>query len=67
MLGGLRAGYRMWLAADAVSARVPANHEIGFNRIRQIGGVIGCTEMIIYELLHKAGTQKFKAILPLIK
>lgn len=67
MLGGLRAGYRMWLAGDASSARATANHEIGLTRIRQIGGIVGSTEMIIYELLRKAGTQQFKAILPFIK
>ncbi len=67
MLGGLMAGYRMWVAADAVSSRAPLNHQTGLDRIRQIGGVVGNTEMIIYELLHKAGTPEFKALLPFLK
>ncbi|OGR00102.1 MAG: isochorismatase [Deltaproteobacteria bacterium RIFOXYD12_FULL_50_9] len=67
MLGGLRAGYRMWVAADAVSARANSNHEIGLGRISQVGGIAGSTEMIIYELLRQAGTEKFKVILPFLK
>ena len=67
MLGGLMAGYRMWVAADAVSSRAVLNHETGLDRIRQIGGVVGNTEMIIYELLAKAGTAQFKALLPFLK
>jgi nicotinamidase-related amidase len=67
MLGGLMAGYRMWVAADAVSSRAVLNHETGLDRIRQIGGVVGNTEMIIYELLHKAGTKEFKELLPFLK
>lgn len=67
MLDGLMAGYRMWVAADSVSSRNPFNHETGLDRIRQIGGVVGNTEMIIYELLQKAGTPEFKELLPFLK
>jgi nicotinamidase-related amidase len=67
ILDGLLAGYRMWVPADAVSSRVALNHETGLDRIRQVGGVVANTEMIIYELLRKAGTEQFKALLPFIK
>jgi nicotinamidase-related amidase len=67
ILGGLLAGYRMWVPADAVSSRSLFNHETGLARIRQIGGVVANTEMIVYELLQKAGTDAFKAMLPYIK
>lgn len=67
MLGGLMSGYRMWVAADAVSSRAAENKHIGLERIRQIGGNVGSVEMIIYDLLGKAGTSTFKAILPLVK
>ena len=67
VLGGLQGGYRMWVVADAVSSRTRENYEIGLERIRQIGGVVGSTELIIYELLGQAGTAPFKALLPLLK
>ncbi len=67
VLGGLREGYTMWIPADAVNSRTVKNYETGLERIRQIGGVVGNTEMIIYELLQKAGTPEFKAMLPYIK
>ena len=67
VLGGLRKGYTMWIPADAVSSRTPKNYETGLERISQIGGAVGNTEMIIYELLHKAGTPEFKSLLPFLK
>jgi len=67
VLGAIRAGYRPWVPADAVSSRTPLNHGTGLNRIAEIGGVIANTEMIIYELLHQAGTPAFKALLPFLK
>ncbi len=67
ILGGLMKGYRMWVAADAVSSRVEDNHRVGLERIDRIGGRVGTSEMIIYDLLGKAGTPAFKALLPLIK
>lgn len=65
--GGLSEGYTMWVPADAVSSRTSKNYETGLERIRQIGGAVGNTEMIIYELLHKAGTPEFKMLLPFLK
>jgi nicotinamidase-related amidase len=67
VLGGLREGYTMWVPADAVNSRAEKNYQTGLERIRQIGGAVGNTEMIIYELLHQAGTADFKAMLPFIK
>lgn len=67
VLGGLREGYTMWIPADAVHSRTRLNYETGLERIRQVGGIVGNTEMILYELLHKAGTPEFKAMLPFVK
>ncbi len=67
VLGGLESGYNIWIPADAVYSRTPGNYETGLERIRQIGGVVANTEMIIYELLHRAGTPEFKALLPFLK
>jgi nicotinamidase-related amidase len=63
----LRLGYRVHVAADAVSSRSELNREIGLRRLEKAGAVISSTEMIIYELLNRAGTPEFRAALPLLK
>ena len=67
VLGALLAGYRVWVPADAVSSRKPANKQIGLARIREMGAVVASTEMIIYQWLGKAGSPEFKALLPFLK
>lgn len=67
VLGALNEGYRVWVAADAVSSRVKKNYKLGLARLREIGAVVGTTEMIIYDWLGKAGTPEFKALLPYLK
>ncbi len=66
-LGALKAGYRTWVAADAVSSREKRNVRMALDRMRSLGIETGPTEMIVYELLHKAGTPAFKAMLPHLK
>lgn len=66
-IGAIRAGYRVWVPADAVSSRSPHNHATGLERIRDIGGVVANSELVIYELLHQAGTPEFKELLPFLK
>ena len=60
-------GYDVHAVADAISARSVSNLKIGINRLKQAGAVISSTEMLIFELLLKAGTDDFKQILPIIK
>lgn len=67
VLGGLLAGYRMWVASDGVSSRSRHNYRSGLARIRELGGVVANTEMIVYELLQRAGTPEFKELLPFLK
>jgi len=67
VLGGLMAGYRMLIPNDAVSSRTRDNHKSGLARLREIGGQVVNTEMVIYELLQKAGTPQFKELLPFLK
>ncbi len=59
-------GYKVWIVADGVSSRKTSDHLAGLNRLQSIGAVIGSAEMLIYELLGRAGTIEFKQILPLI-
>jgi hypothetical protein len=43
------------------------NHEVALDRMRNAGTIITTTEMFIYEILQKAGTEEFKKDLPLVK
>jgi len=60
-------GYRVFVAADAVSSRTKENYHLGVERMRDAGAVIGSTEMLLFELLQRAGTDEFKQVLGLVK
>jgi len=66
-MGALQAGYRVRVVADAVSSRTPDNDHYGKERMRELGVVPAPAEMLIYELLQRAGTGQFKAMLPFLK
>ncbi len=59
--------FRVHVVGDAVASRSPGNVTVALDRMRAAGITITSTEMVIYELLRKAGTAEFKAMLPLIK
>ncbi len=63
----LESGRRVFVAADAVSSRTAANYRFGLERMRDAGAVIVSTEMILFELLERAGTDEFKRVLALLK
>jgi nicotinamidase-related amidase len=63
----LAQSFRVFLAADAVSSRNLKNYRIGVERLRDAGAVIVSTEMVLFELLERAGTEEFKQILALVK
>lgn len=65
-VGALQRGLTPWIVADGVSSRSPDNHRYGLARLERLGAIVGPAEMLIYELLGKAGTREFKEILPLI-
>lgn len=65
-LGLMDNGFKVWVVADAVSSRNRIDHELGLARMHSVGAAIGSTEMLIYELLGRAGTKEFKEILPFI-
>jgi nicotinamidase-related amidase len=66
-LGAIAAGYLVHVAADAVSSRTLANWQLGLERMQRAGATITSTEAAIYELLRRAGTPEFKALLPFLK
>ncbi len=66
-LGLLATGYEVFLVADAASSRTPENRQAAQERLRAAGVGIVTTEMVLFEWLHQAGTDEFRALLPLIK
>ena len=66
-LAGLRDGYLVHVASDAVSSRTEWNWRIGLNRMGAAGAVISSTEMMIYELMQSSGSPAFKELLPYLK
>jgi nicotinamidase-related amidase len=64
---GLRLGYKVHVASDAAASRSRFNWETGLRRLERAGVVISSTEMMIFELLNRAGTPAFRAALPLLK
>ncbi len=66
-LNALSLGYKVHLAGDAVACRSRFNQKAALRRMEKAGAVISSTEMIIYELLNRAGSPEFKTALPLLK
>jgi nicotinamidase-related amidase len=59
--------YTVHVVSDATSSRMETNWQVGLERMRHAGVVVTSTEMVIYELLQRAGTDEFRAVLPLVK
>ena len=66
-LGLQEKGFRVFVVADAISARTAENYRFGVERMRAAGAVIVSTEMVLFELVGQAGTAEFKQILRLVK
>ncbi len=60
-------GYAVFVVADAISSRTKDDHQLGLTRMHDAGAVIVSTEMVLFELLGKAGTTEFKQVLELVK
>lgn len=66
-LGLLAEGFKVFLVADAASSRTPANRDAAFDRMRNAGGQVVTSEMVLFEWLEKGGTDEFRQLLQLIK
>lgn len=60
-------GYQTHVVADAVSSRTKANWRIGLDLAAKAGAFITSTEVCVFDLLGRAGTDEFKALSKLIK
>jgi nicotinamidase-related amidase len=61
------AGFGVFAVADAMSSRKSESATLAFERMRANNVVVVNTEMVVFELLEKAGTAEFKALSGLIK
>ncbi|MBX9635347.1 MAG: isochorismatase family protein, partial [Magnetospirillum sp.] len=66
-LGLKEKGYQVFVAADACSSRLAANHQAAMQRLSANGVQVVSVEMVVFEWLHRAGTPEFKDLVALIK
>ncbi len=59
--------YGVHVVGDAVSSRSLADKETALRRMAQSGVTVTTTEMLMYEILGRAGTDEFRAVLELVK
>ena len=57
----------VYVVADAVSSRTKQNWRIGIDLMRELGAHISSTEVCVFDLLERAGTDHFKALSKAIK
>ena len=62
----LAAGYGVFIAVDAVSARHAIDHEIGLRRLEAAGAILTTTEAILFEWCRSADHAAFQAIRKLV-
>ena len=60
-------GYEVYLVADGTSSRAPESREISLQRVRQAGGYVVDSEMVLFEWLEQAGTPEFRDLIGLVK
>ena len=60
-------GFRVFVAADAVSSRKPLDREVALQRMSSSGAVITTTESVLFEWCERAGTPEFKEISRLVR
>jgi nicotinamidase-related amidase len=58
----LAGGLEVHVARDAVGSRFEQNKEVGLNKAERAGAVITSVETALFELVGRAGTEKFKQV-----
>jgi nicotinamidase-related amidase len=66
-LDALKEGLEVYLVADAISSRKESDYKTAIDRVAQSGAYKVSTEMIIFQLMEKAGTDEFKEIQKIVK
>ena len=60
-------GFDVAVVADAVGARRTYDGDIALDRLTQAGVQIVTADMVAYEWLERAGTDRFRSLLPLLR
>ncbi len=66
-LDGIKEGYEVYLVEDATSSRKQSDWKTAAERAQQSGVYRVSTEMIIFQLMDRAGTEEFKEIQEIIR
>jgi nicotinamidase-related amidase len=61
------AGATVHVPADAVISRTAANRAIGVELCARAGAIVTSTEVLVFDALHVAGTDDFRALSRLVK
>jgi nicotinamidase-related amidase len=67
VIGLLEKHMQVHVVADGVGSRHSLDHEIGLKKLERAGALLSTTEMCLFELAEKAGTETFKSIQQLVK
>jgi nicotinamidase-related amidase len=62
-----RAGFHVWVAANACGSRYPADHDLALGRLSQSGAVLASVEMLVFEWLHTCENPRFREVLEILK
>jgi nicotinamidase-related amidase len=60
-------GYEVHVCADAVSSRTEEHRRVGLELCREAGAIVTTAETAIFDLLHRAATEEFKKVSPLVR
>ena len=63
----VHASYRVHVPADAVSSRGELNWRVALDNMRAAGVIVTTAEAVLFQLLRRAGTDQFRAVINLIK
>ncbi|MGE0355917.1 MAG: isochorismatase family protein [Burkholderiales bacterium] len=62
-----RAGFGVWVAANACGTRNAADHDLAIARLRQSGAIPVSVEMVVFEWLKDCGHERFREVLAILK
>jgi nicotinamidase-related amidase len=63
----MAAGYRVYLAVDAIGARFEIDYQTALRRMESSGATLTTTEAALFEWCQRAGTPQFKEISRLVQ
>lgn len=60
-------GWATHVCADAVASRTAGNREVGLRLMERAGAVVTSTEVCVFDLLGRAGSDEFRALSRILK